>query len=227
MKDDHHNQTLHASHSHTKSYDLTTRRAFLSALIPGSIFATRVFAQGPDDLRERFRRMSEEAERAGLAEPFKGITTNGNVNSGLFPIHSTGVSTAPVRNAAERFLGLLTPDQRAKTMFAIDDTEWRKWMNQHFYMRQGVSFKEMNDRQRDAAFGLMRASLSARGVGLARNIMRLNETLAELTNDHEFMGEWLYYITIMGKPSASEPWGWQLDGHHLPERQLDGQRHPK
>jgi hypothetical protein len=44
--------------------------------------------------------------------------------------------------------------------------------------------------------------------------MRLNETLAELTNDHEGLGEWLYYITIMGKPSATEPWGWQLDGHH-------------
>jgi hypothetical protein len=44
--------------------------------------------------------------------------------------------------------------------------------------------------------------------------MRLNETLAELTNDHEFLGEWLYFITVMGKPSASEPWGFQLDGHH-------------
>jgi hypothetical protein len=44
--------------------------------------------------------------------------------------------------------------------------------------------------------------------------MRLNETLAELTSDHTFLGEWLYYITIMGKPSATEPWGWQLDGHH-------------
>src|SRR5262249_47636313 len=47
-----------------------------------------------------------------------------------------------------------------------------------------------------------------------RNIMRLNETLAELTGDHEFLGEWLYFITVMGKPSAAEPWGWQLDGHH-------------
>jgi hypothetical protein len=44
--------------------------------------------------------------------------------------------------------------------------------------------------------------------------MRLNETLAELTNDHEFLGEWLYFITVMGKPSATEPWGFQLDGHH-------------
>ena len=45
--------------------------------------------------------------------------------------------------------------------------------------------------------------------------MRLNETLAELTDDHEFLGEWLYYITVMGKPSATEPWGFQLDGHHV------------
>ena len=87
-------------------------------------------------------------------------------------------------------------------------------MNQHFYVRQGVSFREMTGSQRDAAFGLLKACLSARGLKLIRDIMRLNETLAELTNDHEFLGEWLYFITVMGKPSATEPWGFQLDGHH-------------
>jgi hypothetical protein len=56
--------------------------------------------------------------------------------------------------------------------------------------------------------------LSPRGFELVRDIMRLNETLAELTNDHQFLGEWLYFITVMGKPSATEPWGFQLDGHH-------------
>ena len=30
-------------------------------------------------------------------------------------------------------------------------------MNQHFYIRQGVSFKEMTNKQRNAAFGLMQA----------------------------------------------------------------------
>src|ERR1700747_2855084 len=44
--------------------------------------------------------------------------------------------------------------------------------------------------------------------------MRLNETLAELAGDHAFLGEWLYYIQIFGKPSATEPWGWKLEGHH-------------
>ena len=134
--------------------------------------------------------MSEDAERKGLAEPFKGITANGVVTPGLFHIQSSGVSTEPVRNAAEMFLAALDAGQRAKTIFAVDDPEWRKWMNQHFYVRQGVSFKEMSEAQRGAAFGLMRASLSAKGMKLTRDIMRLNETLAELTNDSEFLGEY-------------------------------------
>jgi hypothetical protein len=51
---------------------------------------------------------------------------------------------------------------------------------------------------------------------LTRDIMRLNETLGEL-NGNNFVeyGEWKYWISVMGEPSATEPWGWQLDGHHL------------
>ncbi len=46
--------------------------------------------------------------------------------------------------------------------------------------------------------------------------MRLNETLAEMTNNnHAEFGEWQYHITVMGDPSATAPWGWQLDGHHV------------
>jgi Protein of unknown function (DUF3500) len=191
-----------------------TRRALLSALLPYTLLAQREPRRLPPDQAERFRKMSEDFERQGLAEPFKGITADGSVAPDLFPIQATGVSTAAVRNAAEAFLASLTNVQRIRTMFPVEDPEWRKWMNQHFYARQGVSFEEMNDAQRTAAFGLMRASLSARGLELTRTIMRLNETLAELTNDHEFLGEWMYYITIMGMPSSTEPWGWQIDGHH-------------
>jgi hypothetical protein len=165
---------------------------------------------------ERVKRMSKDAESRGLAEPFKGITTNGEIIPGLFPIRSTGVSTSPVRKAADAFLASLTGEHRDKTIFAVDDPEWRKWMNQHFYVRQGVGFKEMTEQQREAAFGLLRASLSAKGLKLSRDIMRLNHTLAELNNNNfEEYGEWLYWITVMGTPSDKEPWGWQLDGHHL------------
>jgi hypothetical protein len=173
-------------------------------------------APAPEDVHERFRRMSREAEVRGLAEPFRGVTADGKVVSGLFGLRSTGVSTEPVRRAAAAFTSLLTPEERQKTLFAVDDDEWRKWMNQHFYARQGLAFKDMTDAQREAALSLLRASLSARGLQTTRDIMRLNTTLAEI-NDGNFAeyGEGLYYITVMGQPSATEPWGWQLDGHHL------------
>lgn len=166
------------------------------------------------DMAERFRQMSEEYEKEGLAAPFRGITTDGKVIPGLFEISPTGVSTEPVRNAAAKFLESLSSVQLIRAMYPVDDIKWRKWMNQHFYARQGVSFQEMTEAQRELAFGLMRASLSVKGFELTRNIMRLNETLAELADDREFLGEWLYFISIMGRPSATEPWGWQLDGHH-------------
>jgi hypothetical protein len=72
----------------------------------------------------------------------------------------------------------------------------------------------MNEAQREAAFGLLRASLSAKGLRQTRDIMRLNQTLGEMTKDIGRYGEWLYHVTIMGTPSATEPWGWQFDGHH-------------
>ena len=164
---------------------------------------------------ERFRKMSIEAESKGLAAPFKGITATGAIEPGLFAIKSTGVSTEPVRKAADALLAALTPAQRDKSTFGIDDVEWRKWMNQDYYVRQGVSFLEMTDSQRDTAIQLLRASLSAKGLKQTRDIMRLNYTLGEMNdNDFDRYGEWRYHITVMGKPSATEPWGWQLDGHH-------------
>lgn len=180
-------------------------------------YGVKPLSQQPQgDRAERVQRMSKDAENRGLAEPFKGVTTDGNIIPGLFPIRSTGVSTEPVRKAAGAFLASLTEEQRAKTTFSVEDPEWRKWMNQHFYVRQGVSFMEMTERQRDAAFGLLRASLSAKGLKLSHDIMRLNYTLGELNNDNfEEYGDGRYWITVLGAPSDKEPWGWQLDGHHL------------
>lgn len=173
------------------------------------------YQQTGGNLMDRFRTMSRQSEERGLGEPFRGITTNGTAEQGLYTIKSTGVTTEPVRKAAGGFLAALNDDQRGRTTYKVDDPEWRKWMNQHFYVRQGVSFLEMSEQQREAGIALLRASLSAKGLKLTRDIMRLNHTLGELNNnDMEQYGEWRYHITVMGKPSATEPWGWQLDGHH-------------
>ena len=165
---------------------------------------------------EASRQRSLAAEKTGLAEPFRGVTTNGTVEPGLFALRSTKVSTEPARTAAVAFLAALTPAQRQKTTFPVDDIEWRKWMNQDFYIRQGMKFKDMSDPQRVAVFGLLKSSLSAKGLQLSRDIMHLNETLGELNNnDFVRYGEGEYWVTLMGEPSKDKPWGWQLDGHHL------------
>jgi hypothetical protein len=189
--------------------------ATLAALAVAAI-AGPAQSPDPDEYRQRSREFSARMEETGLAEPFTGITTNGTVVPGLFPIRSTGVSTEPVRTAAAEFLASLDASQRRNTLFPVDDVEWRKWGNQHIYFREGVSFEEMTAAQREAAFRMLEASLSAKGLKLTRDIMRLNETLGEL-NGNNFVeyGEWKYWISILGDPSPTEPWGWQLDGHHL------------
>ena len=150
------------------------------------------------------------------AEPFIGISTDGTIIPGLYGLQRTGISTASIRDAADDFLGSLTPEQRAKTLFPIDTDQWRKWSNIHpTLMRHGTPLFEMNDAQRERAFALLRESLSQRGFEEALDIMHLNETVQEMTGRLSEYGEDLYWLSIMGTPSANEPWGWQWDGHHL------------
>lgn len=190
-------------------------RCTLAAIL-ALLTTTTALAQPSGDRADRMRERSRQIDARLADDPYVGIHGSSGIQRGLYRIESTGVSTEPVRMAAEAFLASLTEDQRARTTFPVDDDEWRKWMNQHFYVRQGVGFDEMDEAQREAAFGLMRASLSADGLKLSRDIMNLNRTLGELNGDNfaEY-NEWLYWITVMGEPSADQPWGWQVDGHHL------------
>ena len=73
----------------------------------------------------------------------------------------------------------------------------------------------MTEEQKEAAWNLLSSSLSAKGIELSQNIMKTDQTLSELNQDDVIYGEEKYFITMMGNPSETEPWGWQLDGHHL------------
>ena len=163
-----------------------------------------------------FLRAYAERGEASVAEVFKGITTDGKVVPGLFPIQATGVSTRPIRDAAEAFLASLSAQDRARTSFPVEGETWRRWSNIHpFVMRHGMALEEMSAAQRGLALALLRASLSQNGFETARDVMKLNEVVREITGRDEEYGEWLYWLSIMGTPSADQPWGWQIDGHHL------------
>jgi hypothetical protein len=154
--------------------------------------------------------------KTGLAEPFRGIATNGEIVPGLFAINKTRVSLAPLREAAQSFLSALTAEQRKLITFAIGDEAWRKWSNIHpWLMRHGICLADLDGHQREAALALMRETMSTAGYQSARDIIRLNEHALEITGKPEEYGEWFYWVSLFGKPSPDEPWGWQVDGHHL------------
>jgi len=152
-----------------------------------------------------------------IGQPFRGVATSSGVEQGLFPVRTTGVSTASVRSAAEAFLSSLNTAELSRTQYAVEDPEWRNWSNVDvgIFSRHGVSLEEMSEVQKTAAWNLLRESLSAEGVAQTQSIMRTEQALLEINAEPIRYGEEKYYFTVMGIPSANEPWGWQLDGHHL------------
>lgn len=180
--------------------------------------AGSALGQGFSDEMIDQRAVFQAQEDDALAQPFVGIHTSDGVLPDLFPIRSTGASTQAVRTAADAFLATLAPTQLMRTQFPVQDPEWRSWLNVNtgLYSRRGTPLKDMNEAQKEAAMALLESSLSERGVEQSQAIMLTDQALQELNPSMaDFLGPDLYYFTVMGSPSATEPWGWQLDGHHL------------
>src|SRR5262249_53214633 len=77
-----------------------TRREFVASLVAAGILAPSAVALGltsdsTAEMAANFRKLSEDYEAKGLAEGFRGITTNGQIVPDLFHISPTGVSTEP------------------------------------------------------------------------------------------------------------------------------------
>ncbi len=123
-------------------------------------------------------------------------------------------SPAEMVRAANNFLEALTPEQRAKTVFTLEDAERLNW---HFIPRErkGLPLKEMNEAQRARARALLAAGLGQRGYLKANTIMELEIVLRELGGNPETRDPERYFFSIFGSPSEQQPWGWRVEGHHL------------
>jgi len=146
---------------------------------------------------------------------------------------SFSVSAAVAQNAtpqivktANAFLATLDQKQRQAVVFAFDDQEQRKrWSNFPISIvpRTGISFKEMNPAQASAAMAMMSAVLSPRGLEKVRQIMNGDEMLKSNEGGGGrggrggglMFGKDLYFISILGTPSETNPWMLQFGGHHL------------
>ncbi len=112
------------------------------------------------DVGDRFGRMRENGERT-VGEPFQGITTDGTIVPGLYPLQATGASTDPIRRAAIEFLDALNPGQREHVSFEVTSDAWRRWWNIHpFLMRHGLLLEDLTDHQREVALRLVERSMA-------------------------------------------------------------------
>src|SRR5690349_22310634 len=123
--------------------------------------------------------------------------------------------TSLLSEAANRFLAALTPEQRAKATFAMDDAERMNW---HFVPkeRKGLPLREMTPYQKHLASALLSAGLSQTGYIKAVTIMSLEDVLKTLENaSDEYRNPEKYFFSIFGVPSATDAWGYRVEGHHL------------
>jgi hypothetical protein len=124
-------------------------------------------------------------------------------------------AAASMASAARALLAALSVEQRGKAVLPFEGEERFNW---HFVPRgrQGLPFKEMEERQRQLAHAFLRAGLSQKGYLKATTIISLEDILKVLeggqgpTRDPE-----LYYVTVFGQPSERGTWGWRVEGHHL------------
>src|SRR5713101_4346089 len=117
--------------------------------------------------------------------------------------------------AAQKFLGSLNEEQKAKAAFAFDSKERTRWFfiplqdAQRKPTRKGLSLEEMTADQKKAALALVAAGTSAQGNKQALTIMSLEAIL----RDQEAKGslvrnpDW-YFFCIFGTPSKTGKWGW-------------------
>jgi hypothetical protein len=114
------------------------------------------------------------------------------VNAGLLAIIGVTVSVLPgiarqraaagMAKAANEFVSSLTAEQRAKAVHPVASPEWTRWnfIPASMFPRNGISFKEMNQTQRQRAHDLMKAGLSQSGYATAASVMQLENVLREI-----------------------------------------------
>lgn len=130
------------------------------------------------------------------------------------------VSAQDLSGKALEFLNTLSSELRAQTQFPMDDDQ-REFFHFVPMVRRGPTFHDFNANQKEAALGLLQASLSAQGYRKSLDIMSLENVLIALEDDYRMpdgspMRDALnYHFLIFGDPSPSTLWGWRFEGHHL------------
>jgi len=125
---------------------------------------------------------------------------------------------ADVVKAAKAFLKTLEQKQYEKVQFSFtDDSQRENWSNLPVNMvpRGGLRWGDLSDKQKEAVMGLLKAALSENGVQQVVDNMNGDEYLRINSRRQTSFGSDEYFVSILGEPSATDPWMFQFGGHHL------------
>jgi hypothetical protein len=89
--------------------------------------------------------------------------------------------------------------------------DWSYWPRE----RAGLKIDVMHAKHRALLQELLWTALSAGGYHKVLNIMQLEYVLQPASTTGFPRGIEEYTITLFGEPSATQPWAWRFEGHHV------------
>ena len=153
-----------------------------------------------------------------LAKKYQALTLTGEVFATANPAE-TNHTPEEMRRAAETFLAALTDAERVQALLPLDHPERQKWTNVPASADDGgLRLGDLDKEQLQAASAFLSTVMSKEGYLKARNVMLADDLLLrseKQANRRGGFGAANFWIAIFGKPSETEPWAVQLDGHHI------------
>jgi hypothetical protein len=130
--------------------------------------------------------------------------------------------------AAATYIGSLDAAARDRGVRPFDSKDRHVWTFRPgaALRKDGLYLGGLSDEQRVFAHRLINCALSSQGYLKATAIMQLDDLVAERIDEIVFkatepveIGSDFYWVSVYGEPDigpgSAEPWGWQIEGHHL------------
>ena len=121
------------------------------------------------------------------------------------------------RERAASFVKTLSPDESAAARFPFGGDVQKRWnfMGAGGFIKPGLRLEQMSAARKDAAWDMLSAVLSPRGIEKARDVMSLQQVLIEMGSSASARSPERYSVAIFGEPAADAAWALRFEGHHL------------
>ncbi|MEO1105856.1 MAG: DUF3500 domain-containing protein, partial [Pseudomonadota bacterium] len=170
--------------------------------------------------------------RSIAANPITEPTTRRKVLAAALPVAAIGLApslvaprpalanTSPGAIMLERanaLLALLEPAQREAATFDFNGRRRRAWNFMLGSRRApGVALEDMTEAQKSATMDLLASALGEAGLLKAQRIMLQQDIMRdEWGKGSPDRNRERFSIQFYGTPSATDPWSWRFEGHHL------------